>query len=71
MCGPPEEGALLAEMAGRVADLAVQAHGGSGHMGEVAVERIYRDIRLLRHYEGTSESQRLTIGGAVVRSKAA
>jgi acyl-CoA dehydrogenase len=63
-------GALPAEMADRVADLAVQVHG-SGYMGEVAVERIYRDVRLLRLYEGTSEIQRLIIGGAVVRSKAA
>ncbi|MEE9242969.1 MAG: acyl-CoA dehydrogenase family protein, partial [Mycobacterium sp.] len=43
------------EMAGTVADLAVQIHGGSGYMREVPVERIYRDVRLLRLYEGTSE----------------
>lgn len=42
------------EMAGRVADLAVQVHGGSGYMRGVPVERIYRDVRLLRLYEGTS-----------------
>ncbi|MGE4365520.1 MAG: acyl-CoA dehydrogenase family protein, partial [Mycolicibacterium sp.] len=47
------------EMAGKVADLAVQIHGGSGYMREVPVERIYRDVRLLRLYEGTSEIQRL------------
>ncbi|MGN0121597.1 MAG: acyl-CoA dehydrogenase family protein, partial [Rhodococcus sp. (in: high G+C Gram-positive bacteria)] len=46
------------EMVGKVADLAVQIHGGSGYMREVAVERIYRDVRLLRLYEGTSEIQR-------------
>ena len=51
------------EMAGKVADLAVQIHGGSGYMREVPVERIYRDVRLLRLYEGTSEIQRLIIGG--------
>ncbi|WP_430332537.1 acyl-CoA dehydrogenase family protein [Rhodococcus sp. ACT016] len=55
------------EMAGQVADLAVQVHGGSGYMREVAVERIYRDVRLLRLYEGTSEIQRLIIGGGLVK----
>lgn len=55
------------EMVGRVADLAVQVHGGTGYMREVPVERIYRDVRLLRLYEGTSEIQRLIIGGGLVR----
>ncbi len=49
------------EMVGRVADLAVQVHGGTGYMRDVPVERIYRDARLLRLYEGTSEIQRLII----------
>jgi len=57
------------EMAGRVADLAVQVHGGSGYMREVPVERIYREVRLLRLYEGTSEIQRLIIGGGLVRDQ--
>ncbi|MEU0468854.1 acyl-CoA dehydrogenase family protein [Amycolatopsis thermoflava] len=56
------------EMVGRVADLAVQIHGGTGYMREVPVERIYRDVRLLRLYEGTSEIQRLIIGGGLVRA---
>ena len=56
------------EMAGKVADLAVQIHGGSGYMREVAVERIYREVRLLRLYEGTSEIQRLIIGGGLVKA---
>jgi acyl-CoA dehydrogenase len=56
------------EMAGQVADLAVQIHGGSGYMREVPVERIYRDVRLLRLYEGTSEIQRLIIGSNLVRA---
>jgi len=59
---------FCSEMAGRVADLGVQVHGGTGYMREVPVERIYRDVRLLRLYEGTSEIQRLIIGGALVRS---
>ncbi len=56
------------EMAGKVADLAVQIHGGTGYMRGVAVERIYRDVRLLRLFEGTSEIQRLIIGGGLVRA---
>lgn len=56
------------EMAGNVADLAVQIHGGSGYMRGVAVERIYRDVRLLRLYEGTSEIQRLIIGSNLVKA---
>ena len=44
-----------------------RVHGGTGYMREVPVERIYRDVRLLRLYEGTSEIQRLIIGGALVR----
>ena len=56
------------EMAGTVADLAVQIHGGSGYMRGVTVERIYRDVRLLRLYEGTSEIQRLIIGSNLVKA---
>ncbi|OBG24708.1 acyl-CoA dehydrogenase family protein [Mycobacterium sp. 852002-51057_SCH5723018] len=56
------------EMAGTVADLAVQVHGGSGYMRGVPVERIYRDVRLLRLYEGTSEIQRLIIGSNLVKA---
>ncbi|WP_132994158.1 acyl-CoA dehydrogenase family protein [Gordonia zhaorongruii] len=57
------------EMAGKVADLAVQVHGGSGYMRGVAVERIYRDVRLLRLYEGTSEIQQLIVGGGLIRAE--
>ena len=56
------------EMAGTVADLAVQIHGGAGYMRGVVVERIYRDVRLLRLYEGTSEIQRLIIGSNLVKA---
>ncbi|MEU2002433.1 acyl-CoA dehydrogenase family protein [Rhodococcus sp. NPDC019627] len=55
------------EMVGKVADLAVQIHGGTGYMRDVPVERIYRDVRLLRLYEGTSEIQRLIIGRGLVK----
>lgn len=58
------------EMVGRVADLAVQVHGGAGYMRGMPVERIYRDVRLLRLYEGTSEIQRLIIGRALVKGSA-
>ncbi|MDG3009896.1 acyl-CoA dehydrogenase [Rhodococcus sp. D2-41] len=66
--GPSAAKLFCTEMAGRVADLAVQVHGGTGYMRGVAVERIYRDVRLLRLYEGTSEIQRLIVGGGLVRS---
>jgi acyl-CoA dehydrogenase len=57
------------EMAGKAADLAVQVHGGTGYMREVPVERLYRDVRLLRLYEGTSEIQRLIIGSGLIRAE--
>ena len=56
------------EMAGKVADLAVQVHGGAGYMRGVPVERIYREVRLLRLYEGTSEIQRLIVGSNLVKA---
>jgi acyl-CoA dehydrogenase len=65
--GPSAAKLFCTEMVGKVADLAVQIHGGSGYMREVPVERIYREVRLLRLYEGTSEIQRLIIGGGLVR----
>ncbi|MFI1462430.1 acyl-CoA dehydrogenase family protein [Nocardia carnea] len=64
--GPSAAKLYCTEMAGTVADLAVQIHGGTGYMRDVAVERIYREVRLLRLYEGTSEIQRLIIGGRLV-----
>ena len=51
------------EMANRVADRCVQVHGGMGYMRELDVERFYRDARILRIYEGTSEVQRMIIAG--------
>lgn len=49
------------ETAGRVADRAVQIHGGMGYMSESRIERFYRDVRLLRIYEGTSQIQQIII----------
>ena len=57
------------EMVGKVADLAVQIHGGTGYMRGVPVERIYRDVRLLRLYEGTSEIQRVILGSGLVKAE--
>ena len=56
------------EMLGRVADRGVQVHGGSGYINEYPVERFYRDARLLRLYEGTSQVQQLIIGRELLRS---
>ena len=58
---------FCAEMVGKVADRAVQIHGGSGYMAEFAVERFYRDVRLLRLYEGTSQIQQLVIARNMIR----
>lgn len=55
------------EMVGRVADRGVQIHGGSGYMNEYKVERFYRDVRLLRLYEGTTQIQQLVIGKHLMR----
>jgi acyl-CoA dehydrogenase len=49
------------EMVGRVADRAVQIHGGAGYMCEYPVERFYRDVRLFRIFEGTSQIQQIII----------
>lgn len=55
------------EMVGRVADRGVQVHGGAGYINEYPVERFYRDVRLLRLYEGTTQVQQLIIGRALLR----
>jgi acyl-CoA dehydrogenase len=52
-------------MAGRVIDKALQILGGRGYMRENPVERLYRDIRVDRIWEGTSEIQRAVIGGQI------
>jgi acyl-CoA dehydrogenase len=55
------------EMVGRVADRAVQIHGGAGYVSDYAVERFYRDVRLFRLYEGTSQIQQLVIARNMIR----
>ncbi|MEE4496222.1 acyl-CoA dehydrogenase family protein [Streptomyces sp. BE230] len=55
------------EMVSKAADLAVQIHGGMGYMRGTAVERCFRDARLFRIYEGTSEIQKLIIGRALLK----
>jgi acyl-CoA dehydrogenase len=58
------------EMLGRVADAAVQIHGGMGYMRELWIERAYRDARITRIYEGTSEMQRLVIARGLLEDGA-
>ncbi len=57
------------EMVGRVADRGVQIHGGSGYINEYKVERFYRDVRLLRLYEGTTQIQQLVIGKHLMKTE--
>ncbi len=56
------------EMVGRVADRAVQIHGGAGYVAEYGIERFYRDVRLFRLYEGTSEVQKIVIARNMIRA---
>jgi len=56
------------EMCGRVADRAVQIFGGAGYLAEYGIERFYRDVRLFRIYEGTSQIQQLVIARHLIRS---
>jgi acyl-CoA dehydrogenase len=54
------------EMVGRVADRAVQIFGGAGYMADYPIERLYRDARLFRLYEGTSQIQQILIGRSMI-----
>jgi acyl-CoA dehydrogenase len=65
--GPSAAKLFCTEMVGRAVDSAVQVHGGMGYLRSTPVERFYRDARLFRLYEGTSEVQRVIIGGALLR----
>lgn len=62
---------FASEMVGRIADRAVQIHGGAGYMRSSAVERFYRDVRLFRIYEGTTQIQQMIIGREMTRRMAA
>ena len=55
------------EMCSRVADRGVQIHGGAGYISEYAVERFYRDVRLFRLYEGTTQIQQVLISRNMIR----
>ncbi len=58
---------FASEMCGRVADRAVQIHGGAGYIADYGIERFYRDVRLFRLYEGTSQIQQLVIARNMIR----
>jgi acyl-CoA dehydrogenase len=58
---------FASEMCGRVADRAVQIFGGSGYTADHGIERFYRDVRLFRIYEGTSQIQQLVIARNMIR----
>jgi len=60
---------FASEMVSRVADRAVQIHGGAGYMQDYAVERLYRDVRLFRLFEGTSQIQQLVIARQLMRAR--
>lgn len=58
---------FASEMVGRVADRAVQIFGGAGYIADYGIERLYRDVRLFRIYEGTSQIQQLIIARETLR----
>jgi acyl-CoA dehydrogenase len=59
---------FASEMCGRVADRAVQILGGAGYMADYAAERFYRDVRLFRIFEGTSQVQQLVIARNMIKA---
>ena len=68
--GPSCAKYFASEMVGRVADRAVQIHGGAGYMRGVPVERMFRDARLFRIYEGTSQIQQVIIARELLGKEA-
>ena len=58
---------FASEMVGRVADRAVQIFGGAGYIADYGIERLYRDVRLFRIYEGTSQIQQLVIARETIK----
>ncbi len=61
---------FASEMCGRVADRAVQIFGGAGYLAEYGIERFYRDVRLFRLFEGTTQIQQLVIARNMIRAHA-
>lgn len=61
---------FASEMCGRVADRVVQIHGGAGYLKEYLAERFYRDCRIYRIYEGTTQIQQLVIAKNMIRDYA-
>ncbi|MGZ8348965.1 MAG: acyl-CoA dehydrogenase family protein [Allosphingosinicella sp.] len=59
---------FASESVGRIADRAVQIHGGAGYVADHGIERFYRDVRLFRIYEGTSQIQQLVIARETIRN---
>ena len=62
---------FASEMCGRVADRAVQIFGGAGYLAEYGIERFFRDVRLFRIYEGTTQIQQLVIARNMIREQTA
>ena len=58
---------FASEMVGRVADKAVQIYGGAGYIADYGIERLYRDVRLFRIYEGTSQIQQIIIARETIK----
>ncbi len=58
---------FASEMVGRVADRAVQIFGGAGYVADYGIERLYRDVRIFRIYEGTSQIQQLIIARETIK----
>lgn len=59
---------FASEAVGRIADRNVQIHGGSGYVSDYAAERFYRDVRIFRLYEGTSQIQQMVIAKSLLRN---
>ena len=58
---------FASETVGRVADRTVQIYGGAGYIADYGIERLYRDVRLFRIYEGTSQVQQLVIARETIK----
>ena len=58
---------FASEMVGRVADRAVQIFGGAGYVADYGIERLYRDVRIFRIYEGTSQVQQLIVARETIK----